>query len=283
MRHHSSIRFSVPFACLGMFMFILLTGCSGQQVTSSAEEETLVPGPEMAEPVEEFFEPEPFEPEPVFEEIFEPELMVEEAFEPEPMVEETFEPELMVEEAFEPEPMVEETFEPEPMIEEAFEPEPMIEEAFEPEPMFEETFEPEPMVEEAFVPEPEPEPVIEVVEPEPLPEPTPEPLALEDVYFDFDESSLRYDAREALEANARSLQENDGWTLRVEGHCDERGTSAYNMVLGERRAGAVKRYLKNLGVPGFKIDIVSYGKEKPFCSGHDEYCWQENRRAHFVY
>ncbi len=268
MWHHSSIRFSVPFACLGMLS--LLSGWGGQQVTSSAEEETLVPGPEMAEPIEETFEPEPFEPEPMFEETFEPEPMFEETFEPEPMVEEAFEPE-----PFEPEPMVEEAFEPEP-----FEPEPMVEEAFVPEP----EMEPEPMVEEAFEPEPfEYEPMIEEVEPEPLPELTLEPLALEDVYFDFDRHSIRYDARDTLEANARRLQDNEDWSLTVEGHCDERGTAAYNMVLGERRAEAVKRYLKNLGVPGYKIDVVSYGKERPFCDGRGEDCWQENRRAHFVY
>ncbi len=239
MRHHSTIRFSLAFACLGMF--ILLTGCSGQQTTTLAEEETLVPGPEVAEPVTEPFE---------------------ETFVPEP------EPELATQE-FEFEPMAE----PEPIMEEAFEPEPMVEEAF--------VAEPEPMIEEAFVPEPVVE--VEEIQPEPLPEPTVEPLVLEDVYFDFDRSSIRREARMVLEDNARRLQDNNGWSLTIEGHCDERGTSAYNMVLGERRAEAVKRYLENLGVPGYQIDVVSYGEERPFCSSNGDYCWQENRRAHFVY
>jgi peptidoglycan-associated lipoprotein len=68
----------------------------------------------------------------------------------------------------------------------------------------------------------------------------------------------------------------------IEGHCDERGTESYNMVLGERRANAVKEFLVDLGVPGDKLEVMSYGKEKPFCSDQNEQCWQENRRGHFV-
>jgi peptidoglycan-associated lipoprotein len=68
----------------------------------------------------------------------------------------------------------------------------------------------------------------------------------------------------------------------IEGHCDERGTLAYNLVLGERRAQSVKRYLQELGVPPSQLQIVSYGKERPFCTEHRETCWQQNRRGHFV-
>jgi peptidoglycan-associated lipoprotein len=71
-------------------------------------------------------------------------------------------------------------------------------------------------------------------------------------------------------------------SIVIEGHSDERGTESYNMVLGERRASAVKEFLVHLGVSKDKIQVVSYGKEKPFCAGQNEQCWQENRRGHFV-
>jgi peptidoglycan-associated lipoprotein len=85
-----------------------------------------------------------------------------------------------------------------------------------------------------------------------------------------------------LEANARRLKAENGRKLLIEGHCDERGTVEYNLVLGERRAQTVKQYLQDLGVPSSQIQITSYGKEKPFCTDHSEACWQSNRRAHFV-
>jgi peptidoglycan-associated lipoprotein len=68
----------------------------------------------------------------------------------------------------------------------------------------------------------------------------------------------------------------------IEGHCDERGTLAYNLVLGEKRAKATKRYLEDLGIPASRLITTSYGKEKPFCKDHNEGCWSKNRRAHFV-
>lgn len=85
-----------------------------------------------------------------------------------------------------------------------------------------------------------------------------------------------------MEENAKVLRTNDGQRIVIEGHCDERGTLAYNLILGERRAQSVKRYLENLGVPGSQMQILSYGKERPFCTDHSEACWQSNRRAHFV-
>ncbi len=114
------------------------------------------------------------------------------------------------------------------------------------------------------------------------PPPAPEPLALADVYFDFDRFVIRSDAQAVLEANARRLKAENGRKLLIEGYCDERGTVEYNLVLGERRAQATKQYLQDLGVPSSQIQITSYGKEKPFCTDHSEACWQSNRRAHFV-
>ncbi len=103
-----------------------------------------------------------------------------------------------------------------------------------------------------------------------------------DVYFDFDRYLIREDARETLSDNADILKRKAFTKLVIEGHCDERGTTDYNLALGERRAESTKRYLTTLGIHPSKISIVSYGKEKPFCSEHNEDCWQQNRRAHFV-
>lgn len=104
---------------------------------------------------------------------------------------------------------------------------------------------------------------------------------ISDVFFDFDRFAIRNDARSLLEANAAALKAQAGRAIMIEGHCDERGTSAYNLVLGERRAQATKQYLRDLGVPSSQIQITSYGKERPFCAEHSESCWQSNRRAHF--
>ncbi|MBI3355697.1 MAG: peptidoglycan-associated lipoprotein Pal [Nitrospirae bacterium] len=104
---------------------------------------------------------------------------------------------------------------------------------------------------------------------------------ISDVFFEFDQFAIRSDARSLLEANAASLKAQAGHAILIEGHCDERGTSAYNLVLGERRAQATKQYLQDLGVPASQIQITSYGKERPFCAEHSESCWQANRRAHF--
>lgn len=106
--------------------------------------------------------------------------------------------------------------------------------------------------------------------------------AIGDVFFDYDQFTLRNDARTTLEANARWLKSRNGVKVLIEGHCDERGTSAYNLVLGERRADSVKHYLQDLGVRASQVHVTSFGKEKPFCTEHREVCWQQNRRAHFV-
>jgi peptidoglycan-associated lipoprotein len=138
---------------------------------------------------------------------------------------------------------------------------------------------PPPLVEEARVAEQPIAPATPSQPPVPAARPTPE---LSDIYFDFDRFVIRDDARSGLEANAVVLKSQSGKKILIEGHCDERGTSAYNLVLGERRAQAVAQYLRDLGVPSSQIQITSYGKERPFCTEHSEACWQSNRRAHFT-
>jgi peptidoglycan-associated lipoprotein len=105
------------------------------------------------------------------------------------------------------------------------------------------------------------------------------PLA--DVYFDLDESTLRDDARGPLQKNADWMKRWSSTRILVEGHCDERGSAEYNLGLGERRAAAVRDYLVSLGVPATRIEVVSKGKETPFCTESSESCWQQNRRGHF--
>jgi len=217
-RWHS--KNSIVFLSM-MIGMVLLTACSGKQITTSGGEEA-APAPVVAEPA-------PVTPEP----------------EPDPVVEEP------APAALEPEP--------DPVV-----------------------AEPEPVA-----PEPEPEPVMAEpvpVEPTPEQEPVaePEPIAsLEDIYFAFDQFTLSDEARTALEANANILKEDPSLNITIEGHCDERGTEAYNMTLGERRADAAKKYLTDLGVSPKQLHTVSYGKERPSCFSQTEECYQANRRAHF--
>ncbi|BCA54407.1 Peptidoglycan-associated lipoprotein [Nitrospira sp. KM1] len=105
---------------------------------------------------------------------------------------------------------------------------------------------------------------------------------LRDVYFSYDSWTISEEGRQALGRNADWLKSNPGAAIKVEGHCDERGTSAYNLVLGEKRAKAVRNYLVELGVAANRLSVVSYGKERPFCSDHAEACYQQNRRGHLV-
>jgi peptidoglycan-associated lipoprotein len=107
--------------------------------------------------------------------------------------------------------------------------------------------------------------------------------ALSDIYFDYDRFSIREDAMVFLKANAHLITAKFAEkNIVIEGHCDERGTQSYNMVLGEARANAVKTFLEDLGISSDKLEVVSYGKDKPFCREQTEECWQENRRGHFV-
>ena len=124
--------------------------------------------------------------------------------------------------------------------------------------------------------------------PPPPPPPAPkdeEPTvksALADAFFDYDEASLRADAKTALEGNAKWMEKNSNANVVVEGHCDERGSVEYNLALGERRAKAAKEYLVSYGIAATRLTTISYGKERPFDPGHDENSWAQNRRAHFV-
>lgn len=105
---------------------------------------------------------------------------------------------------------------------------------------------------------------------------------LRDVFFTYDSFSITDDGRHALSGNAEWARSNPYAQLKIEGHCDERGTSAYNLVLGEKRAKAVRNYLVELGVIPTHLSVVSYGKERPFCTEHTESCYSQNRRGHLV-
>lgn len=108
-----------------------------------------------------------------------------------------------------------------------------------------------------------------------------EDITLKDIHFDFDKFNLRPDARDILKQNADILTKNN-YKVLIEGHCDERGTTEYNLALGERRAKEAKNYFIELGIDGKKIKTISYGKEKPLNPEHNEEAWAQNRRAHFV-
>ena len=119
----------------------------------------------------------------------------------------------------------------------------------------------------------------------PTPQPPPVQVVapgLGDIFYDYDKSALRTDAVEQLKTNANWLQTNTANNVIIEGHCDERGTSEYNLALGERRADSAKDYIVNLGVAPARMKTVSYGEEKPFAAGSNEDAWAQNRRAHFV-
>lgn len=111
---------------------------------------------------------------------------------------------------------------------------------------------------------------------------TPAPPGIGDIYFDFDQYHIRTDAQPVLERNGQWMRNASGKSLLIEGHCDERGTLAYNLVLGEKRAQSAKGYLESLGIPSFGLHTTSYGEVKPSCKEHNEGCWKYNRRAHFV-
>jgi len=150
----------------------------------------------------------------------------------------------------------------------------------------------------APTPAPVSTPTVVTAEPGPAPTPQPAPRVdssdisrlpldqlsgmLKPAFFDYDKADIRADAREALAGNATWLKKYPSVQFTLEGHTDERGTAQYNLALGDRRANAAKDYLVSLGVDSARIKSVSYGKERPFATGHDEDSWQKNRRAHFV-
>ncbi len=158
----------------------------------------------------------------------------------------------------------------------------------------------------ASLPAPAPPPTAPAPPPPPPPPPAPRPAApsaplsedeifarksldqvnaerpLDDVYFDYDKSEIRNDGRAPLQKDADWMKRWASTQVTVEGHCDSRGSSEYNLALGSRRATAAKDYLVNLGVPANRIILVSKGKEQPFCREENESCWQQNRRGHFI-
>ena len=109
---------------------------------------------------------------------------------------------------------------------------------------------------------------------------------IQDAYFDYNKHSLRPDAEAALRMDAQTLadiiKQYPDFKLTVEGFADERGSDEYNLALGDARAKQTKEYLSNLGLPSNQLATISYGKEKPVCTGHDEDCWQKNRRTHIT-
>ena|SRR5215472_14165630 len=109
---------------------------------------------------------------------------------------------------------------------------------------------------------------------------------IQDAYFDYDKHAIRPDAETALRSDAQTLSEiirqYPDFKLTVEGHCDERGSEEYNMALGDARAKQAQQYLATMGLAGDQLRTISYGKEHPVCSDHDEDCWQKNRRAHIT-
>jgi peptidoglycan-associated lipoprotein len=107
--------------------------------------------------------------------------------------------------------------------------------------------------------------------------------SVKDVYFDYDKADIRGDQQSSVQTDAQFLGQHSNMNITIEGHCDDRGSTEYNLALGDQRATAVKNALTTQGVNGSRIKTISYGKEKPFCTESNEACWQQNRRGHLVY
>ena len=105
---------------------------------------------------------------------------------------------------------------------------------------------------------------------------------LSDVFFDLDQAQIRDEARPTLQKDADWMKRWSATKVTIEGHADSRGSAEYNLALGDRRASAVRAYLVSLGIAADRIQVVSKGKEAPFCTEENEACWQQNRRGHFV-
>jgi len=105
---------------------------------------------------------------------------------------------------------------------------------------------------------------------------------VKDAFFDYDKADVRPDARDALSQTGQFLRSYPQVKVLIEGHCDERGSTEYNLALGDRRSTAAKAFLTSLGISADRMETVSYGKERPFCTASDEACYQQNRRAHLV-
>lgn len=105
---------------------------------------------------------------------------------------------------------------------------------------------------------------------------------LKTIHFDFDNATITADSKVILKANAEWLKKNPKVSIQIEGHCDSRGTIEYNIALGEKRAISVKKYLLGLGIAKEKLNVISYGKERPIVKEDSEAAWAKNRRANFV-
>jgi peptidoglycan-associated lipoprotein len=134
---------------------------------------------------------------------------------------------------------------------------------------------------------------VTVSQPTPTPTPTPTPAptpsdaevfaqAAQDIYFDFDKADLRPQSEQILAHLAEVIKAHPNWKIQIEGNCDERGSTEYNLALGERRANAAQQYLLQQGVSADALKTISYGKEKPVCTESNEDCWQRNRHDHFT-
>lgn len=132
---------------------------------------------------------------------------------------------------------------------------------------------------------------VTVNRPAPVEQPAPPPSMsdqelfnqnVKDAFFDYDNYQIRQADGQQLQADAQALNQHPNWRILIEGHCDERGSTEYNMALGDSRAQAAKQALVAAGVNASRINTTSFGKEKPFCTESNEQCWQENRRAHLV-
>ncbi len=132
-----------------------------------------------------------------------------------------------------------------------------------------------------------PAPVAPPTAPAPAPAPAPpkeyrDNAALKQIFFAFDKADIRPDDAQTLAASAAYLKANPNQLLLIEGHCDERGTSEYNLALGERRAKAAMTFLVSNGVEASRITTISYGKERPVCTQKNEACWSKNRNDTFL-
>jgi peptidoglycan-associated lipoprotein len=137
---------------------------------------------------------------------------------------------------------------------------------------------PPPQKEGVVAPPPAPAPA-----PVPAPPPPPPPPAavLQPIYFDLNESVIRYDAAETLKQNLEWFRQNPDRKVMIQGNCDPRATKQYNRILGQRRAGATKKYLVGLGINAGLLQTISYGKDRPSCKEKDESCWAKERRVDF--
>jgi len=131
------------------------------------------------------------------------------------------------------------------------------------------------------MPAPTPAPVVEPPPPPPPPPPAKEPAELERVYFGFDSTQATQDSQDAIEHDVKVLQENPETRVEIQGHADERGTTEYNLALGQRRAESIKDKMTAMGISGSRLMTISYGEERPLVDGHNEVAWSQNRRVEF--